>query len=71
MEARSVMPFTPATLAVWLASAENVEAIATLLESSDLKLVLTAAGETVLRTHSNDILRLEVGLAPILPPSCD
>jgi hypothetical protein len=63
--------FTPATLAIWLKSAENVDAIATLLESGDLKLVLTASGETVLRTHRNDILRLEIGLAPILPTARD
>ena len=57
--------FTPATLAIWLNSAENVDAIATLLTSGDLRLVLTATGETVLRTHSRDLLRLEIGTAPI------
>jgi hypothetical protein len=63
--------FTPATLAIWLNSAENVDAIATLLESGDLRLVECANGATVLRTHSNDILRLEVGKAPILPATSD
>lgn len=61
----------PATLSLWLASPENVNAIATLLESGDLKLVLTASGETVLRTHSNDITKLEIGDAMILPPASD
>jgi hypothetical protein len=65
------MAFTPATLAIWLASAENVEAVAVLLESGDLKLIECAGGSTVLRTHRNDILRLEIGLAPILPPAED
>jgi hypothetical protein len=63
--------FTPATLAIWLASAENVDAICTLLESGDLKLVQLSTGATALRTHSNDILLLEVGSAPILPASSD
>lgn len=42
---------TPAELALWLAAAENVDAIATLLESGDLRMVYCANGYTVLRTH--------------------
>ena len=57
------MPFTPSELC--LKSAENADAIATLLGSGDLKLVLTSTGETVLRTHSRSVTRLEIGLAPI------
>jgi hypothetical protein len=65
------MAFTPAELALWLASAENVDAVATLLESGDLRLVECATGATILRTHTNDITRFEVGSAPILPPAAD
>jgi hypothetical protein len=65
------MPFTPSTLALWLKSAENLDAITTLLESGDLRLVLCATGETVLRTHSRSVTRLEIGLAPILPATSD
>ena len=65
------MAFTPSELSLWLSSAENVSAIATLLESGDLKLVECAGGVTVLRTHSNDITRLEVGTAPILPETSE
>jgi hypothetical protein len=61
--------FTPASLSLWLKSAENVDAITALLVSGDLKMVLTSVGSTVLRTHTRDILRLEVGAAPILPQS--
>jgi hypothetical protein len=63
--------FTPRELALWLNSAENVDAIATLLESRDLRLVQCATGATVLRTHSNCATRLEIGAALILPPSWD
>ena len=62
---------TPSELALWISTPENLDAITTLLESGDLKLVLTATGETVLKTHTNDILRLEVGKAIILPPARD
>lgn len=62
---------TPAQLALWLSSAENVDAIATLLESGDLQMVYCASGYTVLRTHLNCVTRLEVGPALILPPSWD
>jgi hypothetical protein len=65
------MPFTPSELALWLAAPDNVDAIATLLESGDLKLVQCATGATVLKTHTNDITKYEIGAAPILPESRD
>jgi hypothetical protein len=65
------MPFTPSTLALWLSSAENADAITTLLESGDLKLVQCATGATVLRTHNRDLTKLEIGDAMILPPARD
>jgi hypothetical protein len=65
------MSLTPSELALWLASAENVDAICTLLESGDVRLVLCATGETVLRTHTNDLTKLEIGAAVILPESHD
>lgn len=65
------MAFTAATLSIWLKSAENVEAVATFLESGDLKLVDYPGGCRILRTHSRDILKLEVGDAMILPATCD
>jgi hypothetical protein len=65
------MPFTASELALWLKSAENVDALATLLESGDLTLVLCDSGSTVLRTHIRDITKLEIGAAPILPESRD
>jgi hypothetical protein len=68
-----VKGFTPATLAIWLrADPEHVESIALLLESGDLKLVdFPGGGLTVLRTHSRDLTRFEIGSAPILPPATD
>jgi hypothetical protein len=42
-----------------------------LLESGDVRLVLCATGETVLRTHTNDLTKLEIGAAVILPESHD
>jgi hypothetical protein len=66
------MPFTPSELALWLRSSENLDAVCTLLTSGDLRLVdYPGGGLTVLRSHSNDILRLEIGSAPILPPARD
>jgi hypothetical protein len=62
---------TPAELALWLAAVENVDALATLLESGDLRMVSCASGYTVLRTHLNIVTRFEVGSALILPPSWD
>jgi hypothetical protein len=62
---------TPAELALWISVPENAEAVCTLLESGDLKLVECAGGSTVLRTHSNIVTRLEVGSAMILPQARD
>jgi hypothetical protein len=62
------MPFTPSELCLWLKSSdENLDAIATLLTSGDIKLVECVGGSTVLRTHSNIVSYYEVGSAPILP----
>jgi hypothetical protein len=65
--------FTPATLAVWLrATPENVDAIATLVASGDLRFAeYPGGGETVLRTHNRDITKLEIGEAPVLPETSD
>jgi hypothetical protein len=66
------MPFSPAGLSIWLKLEENLNAITALLTSGDLRLVnYPAGGETVLRTHSRSVTRLEIGLAPILPESRD
>ena len=43
------MLFTPATLALWLSSAENVDAITTLLESGDLRLASATQCSEALR----------------------
>jgi hypothetical protein len=66
-----IKTMTPAELSLWISTPEHRDAICSLLESGDLKLVECATGATVLRAHSRDILRLEVGDAPILPPSHD
>jgi hypothetical protein len=50
---------------------DHLDAICVLLQSGDLKLVLCPTGYTCLRTHSNDITKLEIGEAPVLPPACD
>jgi hypothetical protein len=66
------MAFKPSELALWLKSAENLDAIAALLESGDLRLVdYPGGGETVLRTHTRCVTFLEVGSASILPPASD
>jgi hypothetical protein len=66
------MAFTPATLAIWLASADNVESITALVTSGDLKFAeYPGGGLTVLRTHDRDLTRFEIGTAPILPPAED
>jgi hypothetical protein len=65
------MAFTPSTLSLWLKSADNVDAIATLVTSGDLRLVECATGATVLRTHSRDLTKLEIGDTPVLPPARD
>jgi hypothetical protein len=59
--------FTPAELSIWLKSAEAVDALATLIESGDLKLIECATGYTCLRTHMRDLTKLEIGDTPILP----
>jgi hypothetical protein len=62
---------TPSELALWISTPENLDAITVLIESGDLKLVLCPTGYTCLRTHSNDITKLEIGEAPVLPPASD
>jgi hypothetical protein len=62
---------TPATLAIWLAVPDNAEAVAVLLTSGDLKLVECAGVLTVLRTHSRDLTKLEIGDSPVLPATRD
>jgi hypothetical protein len=66
-----IKTMSAAELALWISVPEHCDAICTLLESGDLKLVECAGGLTVLRTHSNIVTRLEVGSAMILPPTRD
>jgi hypothetical protein len=66
------MAFTPSELALWLRSAENLDAVCALVTSGDLKLVECVGGTTVLRTPTSHIVtRLEVGSALILPATSD
>jgi hypothetical protein len=66
------MSFTPSELSLWISTPEHLDALCTLLESGDLRLVdYPGGGSTVLKTHTRSLTRLEIGIAPILPESTD
>jgi hypothetical protein len=56
-------------LGLWLAvdPGERSRALGDLVEAGDLRFVAAGDGITVTKTHTNDLARLEIGPAPILP----